>query len=161
MSSVDASEQKTGHEGWSEILVPVRGGADAYARAALALRLAQGFGARVTALYVLDERMVGDPDAGLVRETVSAQLLQEGERVLQRVATLAEQTSVSFVSRIELGPVVETILKVAKATRADVIVVGSHRQTWLGRLLGVSVAESLLGAATCTIVAVPPSATRS
>ncbi len=144
-------------EGWFQILVPVRGGADALTRTELALRIAQGTGARVTALYVVDERLLVDPDAGLVRETLSAQLDQEGEQVLAGVAKLAEGTPVKMSTRLERGPVVETILKVAEEIGADVIVVGAHKQTWLGRLLGGSLAESLLRAAQCAVLAVPPS----
>ncbi len=151
-----ASDQGRGVGRWSEILVPVRGGADAAARAQLAMNLARAMGAHVTALYVLDERFVGDPDAGLVREGVSTQLTQEGERVLQRVVTLAEETPVDCTTRMESGPVVETIIKVAKEIDADAIVVGSHRQTWLGRLLGGSVAEAILRGAHCAVLAVPP-----
>ncbi len=145
--------------GWHQILVPVRGGADAYIRAELAMRIAAGTGARVTALYVVDDRLLADPDAGLVRETLSQQLAQEGEQLLAEIATIADGTDVRVTMRVAQGPVVETILKVAEEIGADAIVVGAHKQTWLGRLLGGSLAESILRAANCTVLAVPPAKT--
>jgi nucleotide-binding universal stress UspA family protein len=138
------------------VLVAVRGGPDAAARARLALELASGVGATVTALYVLDVRLLGDPDAGLVRDELETQLTEEGDAVLASIARLAEGRAVRFAARLERGPVVETILRVAREVAADLIVVGSHRQTWLGRLLGGSVAESLLRSASCAVLAIPP-----
>lgn len=143
---------------WPTILVPVRGGPDALARVDLALRIAAGIGCGVTALYVLDERLVADPDAALVREQLQEQLAQEGRAVLEQVARLASGYALPFETMTERGPVVETILKVANRIQAGAIVVGSHKQTWLGRLLGSSVAEAVLRNATCTVIAVPPMA---
>ena len=148
--------ERAGAAAWRQVLVPVRGGPDALARARLALRLAVGVGASLTALYVIDDRLLGDPDAGLVREQVHAQLAREGEAVLGSIAQLTEAREVGFLTRLEVGPVVETIVRVAREVNADMIVVGSHRQTWLGRLLGGSVAESLLRAAPCAVLAIPP-----
>jgi universal stress protein A len=126
------------------------------ARVALSLQLARGTGASVVALYVVDDRLLADPDAGLVRETLDAQLVEEGKAVLAQAAQLAEGTARPLVTRLERGLVVETILRVAEDINADVIVVGSHKQTWLGRLLGGSLAESILRAANCAVLAVPP-----
>jgi nucleotide-binding universal stress UspA family protein len=145
-------------DGWRRILIAVRGGADAAARVRLTLGLAAGTGAHVTALYVIDERLLGDPDAGLVRERLDAQLEQEGSEVLASIAHLAVGQAVPIDTRIARGPVVETVVKVAEEIAADVIVVGSHRQTWLGRLLGRSPAEMILQSAPCAVLAVPPTA---
>ena len=142
--------------GWHQILVPVRGGADAYDKVELSLALARGTGARVTALNVIDERVIGDPEAGLVRETLSDQLTVEGEQLLASLALLAEGSETRLTTRIERGPVVETIVRVADEIGADAIVVGAHKQTWLGRLLGGSLAEAVLRAAPCAVIAVPP-----
>ena len=42
----------------------------------------------------------------------------------------------------------------------DAIIVGAHKQTWLGKLLGGSLAESVLRAARCAVMAVPPATRR-
>jgi nucleotide-binding universal stress UspA family protein len=142
--------------GWRQVLVPVRGGRDAMLRLELALQIAQGTGAAVTALYVVDDRLLADPDAGLVREALEAQLREEGETLLAEMAQLALAAGAPLATRLERGPVVETILKVADELGADVIVVGAHKQTWLGRLLGGSLAETILRSTQCAVLAVPP-----
>ncbi|HEX2037270.1 MAG TPA: universal stress protein [Chloroflexota bacterium] len=144
---------------WRQILVPVRGGPEAPCRARLAFLLAAASGASVTFLYVVDERVLGDPEAGLVREALEAQLAREGEAVLGAIGRLPEAAGVCYLTRVEVGPVVETILRLARELQADLIVVGAHRRTWLGRLLGQSVAESLLCQAACAVLAVPPTET--
>jgi universal stress protein A len=155
-NSTPAAPSVTAYRGWSQILVPVRGGADAMARVALALQLARGTGASVVALYVVDDRLLADPDAGLVREALDAQLVEEGNTVLAQAAELSAGLDRPLVTRLERGLVVETILRVADDIKADAIVVGAHKQTWLGRLLGGSLAESVLRAANCAVLAVPP-----
>lgn len=153
---VDA-KRRTPFGGWFQILVPVRGGVDAYEKVELALALAKGLGSRVTVLNVVDERVIGDPEAGLVRETLNEQLREEGQKLLDDLATLAAEGEVRLSTRLERGPVVETIVKVADEIGADAIIVGAHKQTWLGRLLGGSLAEAVLRAANCAVIAVPPS----
>ena len=154
LGGVDASDLAGGW--WRRILVPVRGGPDAAARARLAVGLAASAEADVTFLYVIDERLLDDPDAGLVRQQLQRQLDQEGQVVLEGMARLAQAAGVGCVTLIAVGPLVETIVRVARNTLADLIVVGSHRQTWLGRLLGGSVAEAVLHAAPCAVLAIPP-----
>ena len=152
-----SSTSRVPFHGWHQILVPVRGGADAFEKVELALALARGTGSRVTVMNVIDERVIGDPEAGLVRETLGEQLREEGEKLLAEVARLAEGGDVRLTTRLERGPVVETIVRVAGEIGADAIIVGAHKQTWLGRLLGGSLAEAVLRAASCAVIAVPPS----
>jgi len=151
---VTESTPRRPFRGWRHILVPVRGGADAFEKVELALAIARGTGAGVTALNVIDERVIADPDAGLVRESLSDQLEAAGKTLLAEIAQLGAQPALA--TRLERGPVVETILKIADEIGADAIVVGSHKQTWLGRLLGGSLAETLLRSAKCAVLAVPP-----
>jgi nucleotide-binding universal stress UspA family protein len=148
-------------EQWRDILVPVRGGPDALARVRLALNVARATGAGVTALYVMDERLLGDPDAALVREELFQQLSQEGEALFAEIRGLPEAQAIELKTRMERGQVVEAVVRVAQEIAADVIVVGAHRQTWLGRLLGGSVAEAVLRAASCAVLAVPPARERA
>ena len=149
-------KSRTPFGGWHQIVVSVRGGADAFDKVELALALAKGTGARVTVLNVIDERVIGDPEAGLVRETLNEQLRQDGEKLLAALALLAEGTDTRLTTRLERGPVVETMVRVADEIGADAIIVGAHKQTWLGRLLGGSLAEAVLRAASCAVMAVPP-----
>ena len=50
----------------------------------------------------------------------------------------------------------EGIGRVARAERADVVVMGTHGHTWLGRLFLGSVAQRVLATSTVPVLTVPP-----
>lgn len=56
--------------------------------------------------------------------------------------------------RLEEGSVAEGILRVANQTKCDLIVIGTHGRSGLGRMLLGSVAESVLREATCLVLTV-------
>jgi nucleotide-binding universal stress UspA family protein len=56
--------------------------------------------------------------------------------------------------RIEEGDEAEVILRVARETPADLIVMGTHGRTGLGRLLMGSVAEQVVRRASCPVLTV-------
>ena len=55
----------------------------------------------------------------------------------------------------ELGYPIETILKKAKSISADLLVLGTHGRTGLGRILIGSVAENILRHTSCNTLVVP------
>jgi hypothetical protein len=56
--------------------------------------------------------------------------------------------------RVEEGDAVEAILRVAQEVRADLLVMGTHGRTGLGRLLMGSVAEQVVRKAACPVLTV-------
>jgi hypothetical protein len=60
--------------------------------------------------------------------------------------------SVRLEPRLEDGDVPELIVEVAQETVADLIVMGTHGRTGLGRLLLGSVAERVLRTAPCPVL---------
>ena len=58
--------------------------------------------------------------------------------------------------RLELGTAPEGILRMAHDEGVDLIVMGSHGRSWLGRLLMGSVAEAVMRQATCPLLVVKP-----
>jgi nucleotide-binding universal stress UspA family protein len=80
--------------------------------------------------------------------------------LFESIRALPQAGAVRLSARMERGQVIEAVVRVAQEIDADVIVVGAHRQTWFGRLLGGSVAEAILRAATCAVLAVPPARER-
>ena len=68
------------------------------------------------------------------------------------------RTWVSASSRLELGDPATVILHVAKEIGADVIVMGTHGRTGLGRLLMGSVAEQVVRRSECPVLTIshPP-----
>jgi nucleotide-binding universal stress UspA family protein len=63
-------------------------------------------------------------------------------------------TSAQVDKRIEVGDVAHTVCRVAGELRVDVIVVGSHGRTGLGRLFLGSVSEHIVRYAPCPVLVV-------
>jgi nucleotide-binding universal stress UspA family protein len=56
---------------------------------------------------------------------------------------------------VEEGDIAESILKTAKATNADLIVLGSHSQKWLKNILMGSVTEKVLQLTSLPLIIIP------
>jgi nucleotide-binding universal stress UspA family protein len=65
---------------------------------------------------------------------------------------------VELARRLEDGDPAEVIVRVARETPCDVIVMGTHGRTGLGRLLFGSVAEAVVRRAPCPVLTVKASA---
>jgi nucleotide-binding universal stress UspA family protein len=76
----------------------------------------------------------------------------ELEKMLRKIQ--APELKDRFETRLAFGEPVSEILNAAHSSRADLIVVGTHGRTGLGRLLMGSVAEQLLRQAPCPVVTV-------
>jgi Universal stress protein family len=72
----------------------------------------------------------------------------------QLVAIRPTVPSVQFKTLLEKGDAAERILDAAKTDQSDLIVMGTHGRTGLGRLLMGSVAEQVLRGATCAVLTV-------
>jgi nucleotide-binding universal stress UspA family protein len=116
----------------------------------LATSLARDHGARLIVLNVVPPPAVayGEVITGLGDAEYKEQMRQNLERL--RVPDPA----VKVDYRLEEGDPVRTILDVAAETKADLIVMGTHGRTGLGRLLLGSVAEQVLRNARCPVLAV-------
>jgi nucleotide-binding universal stress UspA family protein len=116
----------------------------------LACSLARDHGARVVALHVLTPPVVAYP-VGVVPPA-------PGEDEDQAEAQLARlrppDPEVPLVRRLTHGYAAAEILRVAEETRCDLIVMGTHGWTWLGRLLMGSVAEKVVRHAPCPVLTV-------
>jgi universal stress protein A len=116
----------------------------------LACALARDYGARLTVLHVAAVPTVvyGEgvvpPDPEELRAAVQEQLDR-----LQ-----VPHADVRAERRLEQGDTVEEILRVAQEARADLIVMGTHGRTGLGRLLMGSVAEQIVRKAACPVLTV-------
>lgn len=76
------------------------------------------------------------------------------EQMWHELIRLQPADSSVHVERIlEEGDVAEIILRVARETKADMIVMGTHGRTRLARLLMGSVAEQVLRQAACPVLA--------
>jgi nucleotide-binding universal stress UspA family protein len=116
----------------------------------IACSLARDHGARVVLVHVTSELFVAvpfvtiPPDPGYVREQLNKQLadLQPSEPDLRVDRYLRE------------GDPATEILRLAHEIQSDLIVMGTHGRTGLGRLLVGSVAEQVLRKAFCPVLTV-------
>jgi|SRR5579875_2208325 len=114
----------------------------------VACALARDYNARLVLLHVVPPPMViysGGP--------VPAETWPSIEEVQEKLRELEKQAHhVRVESQVLEGDPVEMILRAAEETRSDVIVMGTHGRSGLGRLLLGSVAESVIRKAPCPVL---------
>jgi len=94
---------------------------------------------------LLDELKVGrDLLRWVPRETAPPELMESFQSQLERAVLLEEED----------GDAAEEILRVAEEVRCDLIVMGTHGRSGLGRLLMGSVAEQVMRKARCPVLTV-------
>jgi universal stress protein A len=123
-----------------------------------ATRLARAFGAGIVGLHVLPTTL---PAAGGFRALPNPALLrprlgEELSRALDGALQPSRAASVPTKAELREGRPAETILEVAEALPAGLIVIGTHSRSTLDRAVLGSVAETVLRKATCPVLAVPP-----
>lgn len=142
------------------ILVPVEFYECAPILVTQAVRFARAFGARVVLLHVAEPPR-GMPlgifiqPAGAERPvTVEGWLRREAERELAPLAELAEGDGAEVERRVEIGPVADTILRVADRSGATLVLMGTHGRWGVSRDVLGSVAEDVMRRAEVPVVTV-------
>ena len=136
------------------ILCPVDRSPSSLQAFSYAIALARWQGARLDLLEVIEaavptgSRRVPEDDS--VPNDTRAAL----ERDLRRVLTARRASDVRVKIIMRKGHVVQEILAQAKASRADLVVIGSHGRGGVQRLVLGSVAEKVLRLATCPVLTV-------
>jgi nucleotide-binding universal stress UspA family protein len=83
-------------------------------------------------------------------------LAEEYERLWNHLRQLrAPDEAVRLEHLLRCGDPTEEILRTAETLRCDLIVMGTHGRTWLGRLLMGSVAAGVARAAPCAVLTTP------
>ena len=116
----------------------------------LACALARDYGARLIVLHVAEPLTVGYE--GVVVPPNPEELPASAQEQLARLPV--PQANLHAERRVERGDAVPVILRVAQEVQADLIVLGTHGWTGLGRLLMGSVAEQVVRRTTCPVLTV-------
>ena len=124
-----------------------------------ALELARNYEARLILLHVVPRlpRPAGCEDAIVLRELESSQMDLRAYREEMRASLdhlPLPGLAMPVVRRLEEGDVAPTIMRVAKESGCDLIVMGTHGRTAAGRRLMGSVAEKVARHAPCSVVTV-------
>jgi len=136
------------------ILCPVDRSPSSLEAFSYAIALARWQGARLSLLEVIEAAVPPGgsriPEDDRVPNDTRAAL----ERDLRRVLTARRAADVRVEILMRKGHVVQQILAQAKASRADLVVIGSHGRGGPQRLVLGSVAEKVLRLATCPVLTV-------
>jgi nucleotide-binding universal stress UspA family protein len=140
---------------FQRILIPLDGSTRAERAIPVAARLAHASGGSVILVRVVSKFSSLWPSVA-ERTTLAQQVLAadlaEAERYLGGVTTSHELEGIPTESVVRFGPTVSTILAVAAASQADLIVMCSHGYTGITRRIMGSVAEKLAREASVPIL---------
>ena len=134
----------------SQILVPSDGSKTAQKAVRYAIDLAKQLKASVIALTVIDKRLFMAqtvPASKTVKhniETVEDYLRETAEEYAGEVKNLCDKKGVASKISIRMGYPVEEILKEAKKSKANLIVMGTHGRSALSATLLGSVAYGVI-----------------
>jgi len=119
---------------FKNIMVPTDGSKFAERAADIAIEMAKKFDARVTAVHVIDDKLIY-PFEGLE---------EEGKTVLNQVQEKGRDNGVQVDEILIVGSPTRDMEKIVEKADADIIVIGTHGKTGLEKLLMGSVAENTL-----------------
>jgi nucleotide-binding universal stress UspA family protein len=126
---------------------------------ATAVDLARAGGAELIICHVLAPfatPVIGGHLAPEAYASVRALARRNASRRLAALVARARRAGAPARSALVEGLPSEGIGRVARAERAEVIVMGTHGHTWLGRLFLGSVAQRVLGTSTVPVLTVRP-----
>lgn len=147
------------------ILVPIDGSELAGQALGFAVERARAHGARITVAFVVNRLSVAMATAAPYTYVDPTPLLQaldaEAEVVLESAKALVERSGLA-VERAKLdGTAGPEILALARETKADLIVMGTHGRTGFRRLALGSTAEDVIRAAAAPVFAFPQKCARA
>ncbi len=137
---------------YDEILVPTDGSPASNAAIEHAIDLADRYGARLHALYVVDGAAYSTLEAG--SEIVIDALESEGEDATERVIRMAEDAGIEGVSTVVTGTAYRSITDYTADNDVDMIVMGTHGRRGLDRYLLGSVTERVVRTAEVPVLTV-------
>ena len=122
---------------------------------ATALELAKRDGARLSLLHVLvpPSPFIGDELPASYLE-LQARARREAERHLAAAVDKAKRAGVRVQATLVEGVPAEKIVRAARRQEPDMVVIGTHGRTGLGRIFMGSVAERILQRAPCPVLTV-------
>jgi nucleotide-binding universal stress UspA family protein len=143
----------------SKILIATDGSKFSEMEADYGIDLASKLGCEVVAVYVvslnhLERFALGHHDDIGGYEKANENLLTEGDRALDHVASKGGELGVKVSRIMPRGYPAEEILKAAKIEKAGLIVVGNLGKTGLEHLLMGSVSEHVVRKAPCPVLVV-------
>lgn len=136
--------------GWSSIVVATDGSIYSRAAAEKAIDFAKSYGGRLGVVSIVDV----PPEFYAEAPNAHDAMVGKAKMYANEVRAQAEAAGVKSESFVGEGDAYRLITEVASKEKADIIVMGSHGRTGLKRLLMGSVAEKVIGHASCPVLIV-------
>ncbi|MDA8108024.1 MAG: universal stress protein [Betaproteobacteria bacterium] len=150
---------------YKRILVPIDGSSTANLGLKEALRLAKQQGATLCLFHAVDESFVTAAGDGMVlTDEMFKSLRDAGRKILTRAEALARRSGVrarSVLTETLVGPAAHAIIREAKRSKAELIVMGTHGRRGVRRLVMGSDAEQVLRETPVPVLLVRGAARRS
>ncbi len=122
-----------------------------------ALELARANRAQLIALHVMTPPILYTPDGYALPQTYDRLLVDmraAAQKQLDRLVAGAKTRGVRARGLLLEGVPHDRIVRAARSTRADLLVIGTHGRTGLARLFLGSVAARVIATATCPVLSV-------
>jgi nucleotide-binding universal stress UspA family protein len=98
------------------------------------------------ALYVVNELVIASAvrQLGSDRKEVESKLQEAGQKAVESIKKMGDQLSVNVEPIVRIGAPAEVIVSTAGSEKADLIVIGSHGESGVSKLLIGSVVQKVL-----------------
>ena len=141
---------------YKRILIATDGSDRSRKAAAEGVELAKALGAGVIALNVVNEVVVASAvrQLGSDKKEVEGKLKNAGQKAIDEIKKMGDAAGIKVESILKIGVPANTVIDVAGAEKADLIIMGSHGESGVSKLLIGSVVQKVLYWATIPVLVV-------
>lgn len=141
---------------YKRILIATDGSDKSKVAAKEGIELAKAMGAQAIAIYVVNEVVVASAvrQLGTDRKVVETKLEATGQKALDDLKNMGTEAGVSLDTIMRIGAPAQVIIDTAGAENVDLIVMGSHGESGVSKLLIGSVVQKVLYWATIPVLVV-------
>jgi|SRR5208283_995347 nucleotide-binding universal stress UspA family protein len=141
-------------KGIRKILIPTDGSEHSMRAAEYGISIAKLVGAEIMVIFVVDDVVLDQLAKVTEREAAERELKEDGQGHVNYVLGLLGKAGVKGSSLVAEGRPFERIVQVAKESKVDLIVMGTYGRKGADRLLIGSVAERVIGYASCPVLVI-------
>ncbi len=141
---------------YKRILIATDGSDKSRKAAEEGIELAKALGAQVIALNVVNEVVIASAvrQLGSDRKEVETKLKDAGTKAVEDIKSMAAKSGVAADPIVRIGAPANTVIDVAGAEKADLIIMGSHGESGASKLMIGSVVQKVLYWATVPVLVV-------
>ncbi|HUI40071.1 MAG TPA: universal stress protein [Methanothrix sp.] len=141
---------------YKRILIATDGSDKSKKAAEEGIELAKALGAQVIALNVVNEVVIASAvrQLGSDRKEVEAKLKAAGGKAVDDIKAMGGKAGIGVDTIVRIGAPANAVIDVAESEKADLIIMGSHGESGVSKLLIGSVVQKVLYWATIPVLVV-------